>query len=629
MHSSDQGVRYLDGIRLNRCLCAGIERLISAQDLLNKINVFPVPDGDTGTNLAATADSIGVCIQQLDTRHAGKLLIKVADAALDGARGNSGAIFAQFFQGFADSCEEKQRLLPDDLVKGFQAGAKYARSAIAEPKPGTILTLIDEVAAKLTEYQQQNPNGGFIPLLMHTLERAKIVLADTQQQLEVLRRAGVVDAGAKGFLLLLEGIGNFLSHGSLRAVPVPRTEPGAPNALTGFESHDGDIDHRYCTECLIHGEHIDQRKLRERLSALGSSLIIAGTPRKTKIHIHVDEPAAVFNIAGSYGKLTGRKADDMRQQAHAVSAGNKRYAVITDSAADLPDSAMEEFDIHVVPLRVQFGNVSYLDKVGMTPQQFFEELKTNPELPRTSQPAPGDYRRMYDFLSSHFEHVFCISLMRDLSGTWQAAMNAAERARKPDSITVIDSQSVSLGQGLVALHAAECIAAGMARDEITKSVEAIRERTRGFGLVIDLSYAVRGGRVHPAAHFLARMFGIHPILQVSGNGKVTPSGFVFGGAGSLKRFIRYVTRQLDPGTRYRLAVAHANNEAAAIELHDRLLQLNPNIEDSFITEMGVALGAHVGPGAVGVAVQDYAPPRKNTGVQESSSCDGRPIAADL
>ena len=226
-----RGIRYLDGIRLNRCLCAGIESLLSGQDLLNKINVFPVPDGDTGTNLAATADSIGVCIQQLNTRHAGELLIEAADAALDGARGNSGAIMAQFFQGLADSCENKQRLLPSDLAEGFQAGAEYARSAIADPQPGTILTLIDSVAAELNEYHRQNPEEDYVPLLMHTLERANIALADTQQQLEALRRAGVVDAGAKGFLLLLEGIGNFLSHGSLRAVPVPRVDPGTTNAL--------------------------------------------------------------------------------------------------------------------------------------------------------------------------------------------------------------------------------------------------------------------------------------------------------------------------------------------------------------------------------------------------------------
>ena len=607
MHSAPQSISYLDGIRLNRCLCASFKRLISAQDQLNKINVFPVPDGDTGTNLAATADSIGACIQQLDTRHAGELLIHVADAALDGARGNSGAIIAQFFQGLADSCEHKPRLLPADFVEGFQAGADYARSAIADPKHGTILTLIDEVAAKLTEYHQQNPDRGFIYLLQHTLERARVALAETQQQLEVLRRAGVVDAGAKGFLLLIEGISNFLSRGSLREIPVPRTDPEAADALTGFESHDSDIDHRYCTECLIHGEHIDHRKLRERLSPLGSSLIIAGTPRKTKIHVHVDQPATVFEIAGSYGELTGSKADDMHQQAHVLSAGNRRYAVITDSAADLPDTAMEEFDIHVVPIRVQFGNASYLDKVGMTHQQFFEELKTNPELPKTSQPAPGDYRRMFDFLSSHFEHVFCISLTAKLSGAWQTAKNAADRAREPDAITLIDSRNASLGQGLITLHAAECITAGMPQAEITQSVEAIREKTRTFALITDLSYAVRGGRVHPAVHQLARLLGIHPILHASGNGKFSPSGFIFGGKGRLKRFIRHLSRQLDPDTQYRIGVAHADNKAAAIEVHDELLRLNTNIVDSYITDLGAALGTHVGPGAVGMAAQEYTP----------------------
>ena len=620
MQSRNPGIRYLDGIRLNRCLRAGIESIIDAQDRLNEINVFPVPDGDTGTNLAATADSIGACIAQLNTRHAGELLIRVADVALDGARGNSGAILAQFFQGLADSAEDKQRLYPADIFTGFTAGAEYARSAIAEPKPGTILTLVDTVAADLGRYHRDNPDGDFIPLLEHTLERARVALAETERQLDVLRRAHVVDAGAMGFVLLLEGIGNFLSEGSLRAVPVPRARAEATNALAGLDAPDGDLDFRYCTECLIHGGDIDQRKLRERLSAIGGSLVIAGSRRKTKIHIHVDEPAAVFAIAEGYGKLTGRKADDMRQQSHAVGTTDKRYAVITDSAADLPDDAMETYDIHIVPIRVQFGERSYLDKVGMTPQEFYRELQNNPVLPRTSQPAPGDYRRMYDFLGSHFEHVFCISLTSEISGTWQAAVNAAERARNPDAITVIDSHNVSLGQGLVTLHAAECITAGLARDDIAASTEAVRKRTRSYGLVTDLSDAVRGGRVHPAVHLLARALGIHPIIHASGNGEVAPGGFIFGGNKAIPRFIRHVTQRIDPAARYRLGVAHANNEPAATEIRARLLELNPNIGDSYLTEMGVALGVHTGPGAVAVALQALAdnPAARATGAPESA-----------
>ncbi len=610
MSTVEYGVRYLDGVRLNRCLCASIEWLISAQDELNKINVFPVPDGDTGTNLALTVDAIGVRIQQIDTRHVGELLIKAADAALDGARGNSGAIIAQFFQGLADSCQDKQRLHPKDLVKAFQAGAEYARSAIAKPQPGTILTLIDEVADDLAEYYRQNPDRDFVPLLEYALERAEVALANTQQQLEVLRRAGVVDAGAKGFLLLLEGIGNFLARGSLRAVPVPRADPGAVATLDGFETLEGDIEHRYCTECLIHGEQIDQRKLRERLSAIGSSLIVAGTPRKTKIHVHVDEPAMVFDIAGNYGELTGRKADDMRQQAHAVSAVNKRFAVITDSAADLPDFAMEEYDIHTVPLCVHFGNRRFLDKIELTADQFFQRLHDDPEPARTSQPTPGDYRRMYDYLSSHFGHIFCISLSRQISGTWQAAASAAERAQRPDAITVIDSQTAAVGQGLIALHAAECIAAGMDREEIVASIEAVRDRTRTFGLIDDLRYAVKGGRVSPVVHLLSRALRIHPILQASGDGRIVVRGFVFGGRGVMNRFVRYVTRRLDADTRYILGIAHAQNAAGAKQVHDRLLAANPNIKSSYITELGAAVGTHSGPGAIVAAVQDYTSARE-------------------
>lgn len=610
MQSVDVAVGYLDGIRLNRCLCASIDWLISAQDELNKINVFPVPDGDTGTNLALTVDSIGVRIQQLKTRHVGELLIKAADAALDGARGNSGAIVAQFFQGLADSCEDKQRLLPKDLVKGFQAGAEYARSAISKPKSGTILTLIDAVAKDLAEYHEKNPERDFVPMLNNAVDRAQVVLAGTQQQLEVLRRAGVVDAGAKGFLLLLEGIGNFLSQGSLRAVPVPRADPDAAATLTGFEAQEGDIEHRFCTECLVHGEQIDHRKLRERLSEIGSSMIVAGTPRKTKIHIHVDEPSAVFHIAGEFGELTGRKADDMRQQAHAVSAVNKRFAVITDTAADLPDFAMEEYDIHTVPLRIHFGNQRYLDKIDFTPTQFFQEMHTNPEPAQTSQPTPGDYRRMYDYLASHFNHVFCISLSQKVSGTWQAAASAAERAQRPDAITVIDSKTAAVGQGLIALHAAECIAAGMDREEIVASIEAAKDHTQTCALVTDLSYAVKGGRVPPWAYRLSRLLRIHPILHATGDGRVVPGGFVFGGAGTIERFIRYVMKRMNVNENYVLAVAHAQYEDAARQVHDRLRELNPNIKSSYITELGAAVGTHSGPGAVAVAIRCCRPAKK-------------------
>ena len=139
------------------------------------------------------------------------------------------------------------------------------------------------------------------------------------------------------------------------------------------------------------------------MSELGDSLVLAGTKRKAKIHIHVDDPDAVFDVARAFGELSAEKADDMHRQQHSMQAAARRFAVITDSAADIPDDAMERLDIHMVPCRIQFGNRGYLDKVSISSDEFYAELASNSEHPTTSQPAPGDFRRQFQFLASHFE----------------------------------------------------------------------------------------------------------------------------------------------------------------------------------------------------------------------------------
>ncbi|MCP5118325.1 MAG: DegV family EDD domain-containing protein, partial [bacterium] len=164
-----------------------------------------------------------------------------------------------------------------------------------------------------------------------------------------------------------------------------------------------------------------------RLAVLGDSLVLAGTKSKAKIHIHVNAPESVFDLAREYGELSGLKADDMHRQQHSTHADDVRFAVITDSAADIPDEDLERLDIHMVPCRVQFGERGYLDKVSITPQEFFEELERNPLPPTTSQPSPGDFRRHYQFLASHFPHVISVNLTPTVSGTLQAARSAASR----------------------------------------------------------------------------------------------------------------------------------------------------------------------------------------------------------
>ena len=604
-------IRYLDGNRLKRSVFAGFERIVAEQEPLNQINVFPVPDGDTGTNLALTVAAITDALHQFDSRHVGELLTRVADAALDGARGNSGAIFAQFFQGLADALGDREKIDVTEFAAALKAADEYARTALSSPKEGTIITVIGAYAEAIRDCIETDGAGDFATILHTGLEAAQKSLQATTDQLEELRRAGVVDAGARGFVVMLEGIEAFLQQGSLTSATEPSKLSVANLSTPNAAQWSGTVDYRYCTECVLNGQNIDLRKLRESLAELGSSLVVAGSQNKIKIHIHVDEPSTVFDVASNFGTVSDQKADDILQQAETMRLAAKRIAIVTDSAADMPDSAIHDLDIHIVSLRISFGSETHLDKVGLTPEQFFRELVSNPERARTSQPAPGDFRRMYDYLGSHFQHVISISLTKKVSGTWQAAVTAAHRAQRSDRITVVDSRNVSLGQGLIAMHAAECVRAGYPLDDVLASVGEIAAQTRTYGLVTDLSYAVRGGRIRPSIKWLADRLRLTPILSNSVDGTIGVRNFMAGRRDLLRRFARHVARRAQRGKMYRVAIGHANCRDDADRLREELLDKLPGIEASYVTELGSALGVHAGPGALVVSLQEYRPLSSN------------------
>ncbi len=600
-------IAYLDGMRLTRALRAGIARLLDGQEHLNSINVFPVADSDTGTNMALTMQSVLVALDAHDDRHAGRTLTTVADAALDGARGNSGAILAQFFQGLSDASVDLPRLAPADFGDAVEHGARAAREALAEPRDGTVLSVLADFANEVSQRARDGVHD-FRMLLTGGLERARASLADTPNRLEVLRRANVVDAGGEGFVMLLAGIDRFLHSGSLREPVAPMPRGLAEHAVeTGVDAVSAD-GHRWCTECMIHGDDIDRRRLRETLTAMGSSLVLAGTRNRCKVHIHVDSPDAVFRAAADFGAVSGEKADDMhRQHGTARHDAARRVAVITDSAADMPEDMIESLDVHLVPVRVNFGERSFLDKVSINNREFFEELARNPVHPTTSQPAPGDFRRLYEFLASHYAHVVSINLTAKVSGTWQAARCAAERVSTPERVHVVDCRNVSLGQGLIAMHAARCAQDGMDVDEVLAEVEHVIPRTHTFGLVRDLSYAVRGGRVPRSRKLVADLLRITPVLACTPDGRVTANGVILGRRHAVRKLVDFVLRRIDPARAWRVAVGHAADPDSAAWLADAFRERLPRIDALYQTDIGSAFGVHGGPGTLVVALQEATP----------------------
>lgn len=586
------------GPALRRALIAGARRVISQREMLNKINVFPVPDGDTGSNLAFTLGGVLTGALSRRTQGAGDLLRRVGEDAVDGARGNSGAILAQFFTGVAEATGPVRALAPEALARAVRAGADSARQALSEPREGTILSVISAFAEAL----DQRSAGELGPWFRRALEQSRRALANTPNQLPVLARAGVVDAGGQAFVDLLEGIDQFISSGAVDAVGVADEQPAdLEAALAHVELAEGDPDHRWCSECLLVGEDLDKPALRAAMGGLGAScVVIAGSQSRLRLHAHVADPSAMFETAARFGRVEGAKADDMHAQAR-TAAGTVAVAVITDSAADLPADQMQRLNIHMVPARVNFGDQDYLDKVGLSTTEFYRKLRTERVLPRTSQPPPGDFRRQFEFLLSHHPQLVYVGLSRAVSGTLQSAETAAQRGHF-ERTHVFDTGNASGGEGLLALRAGEMAAAGADVPAILAELARLKPLTLTWAIARDISHAVRGGRLPSWAKPVVEWLRLTPIAKVNPAGRLGMAGGLLGKAHVPERFARYVARRVDRDRRWRLVVGHcdalADGEALLAALRAQL-----QVPEGWLVETGSAIGAHAGPGALVVSLQ--------------------------
>jgi dihydroxyacetone kinase-like predicted kinase len=266
------GPAGLPGETLATALRSGIHRVIQEQEFLNRINVFPVADGDTGTNLSLSLGSALETIRANETRPLSILLAVLADVLLDSARGNSGAIVAQFFQGMSDSAENLGQFTTHTFTGAVSLGSEYAHDALADPCEGTILSVIAVFATSLREQTTDNHEIGFAELLRQAVASAQTALGRTTEQLEELRKAGVVDAGAKGFVTLIEGMTAYIVDGKMTEKP-DLAVSGDEASVFETAGESAEVRFRFCTECIITGDDIDRRKLRERLSELGDSLV--------------------------------------------------------------------------------------------------------------------------------------------------------------------------------------------------------------------------------------------------------------------------------------------------------------------------------------------------------------------
>ena len=315
MTDSASPVTSLDGPQLRAMFAAATQWLEANSEQVNAVNVFPVPDGDTGTNMLLTMRSTMSAAEECQDEGAGAMLAAMSHGALMGARGNSGVILSQIVSGIASAVDGAERLDSSLLAAGLEDASAAAYKAVTKPSEGTILTVIREVS----EAVRQSSNGGSPDVsesLATAVEMAKQSVERTPTLLPVLAEAGVVDAGGLGLQVLLEGM---LRHLRGETLDSPIGGQGAIEAqwlsMTEERHASGESTYGYCTEVLIGGDRLKVEDVRPKIEALGDSVLVVGEPTLLRVHVHTDDPGAVLSLGTEVGSLRQVKVDNIGEQA--------------------------------------------------------------------------------------------------------------------------------------------------------------------------------------------------------------------------------------------------------------------------------------------------------------------------
>ena len=294
----------LDAIR--PLVRAALQNLEAHRQRIDDLNVYPVPDGDTGTNLTLTLRSVVEALDDSEAEGSAAVARVLSRAALMGARGNSGVIFSQIVRGFVDVLGQTEELGSKELARAFRGASDAAYRAVKRPVEGTMLTVIREMA----EEAEKRENRKLAPdeLLAAVLRQGEDALARTPEMLDVLRDAGVVDAGGAGLVEIVRGIALAAAGEALPEAEV------AGAALSHDAIHQELSQFRYCTVFVVEGEELDQAALESTLEPMGDSLLVVGDDSALKVHLHTDDPGAALTAAVAMGTVEGIEIANMHHQ---------------------------------------------------------------------------------------------------------------------------------------------------------------------------------------------------------------------------------------------------------------------------------------------------------------------------
>lgn len=580
---------------------SGAKEVMNHKNALNSINVFPVADGDTGNNLFSMMNNIvqeAIYQPEFDDNFE-DAFETIANAALMGARGNSGIIFAQYLNGISVNMAGAGVLSMDRFIGAHHTGVDYAYKAIENPVEGTMITVMRVFDEALKKYKDHTKD--FVELLEHAYRDLEKALKETTNQLQVLKKASVVDSGAKGFTLFVQGFIHFLK-GDLEEFIFSGEEEllDISEAAEAAHVHE-EIKFRYCTEALIQGDNLEAQYIREILHGLGDSLIVAVNRKKARIHLHTDRPYEVMERLQSFSKILFQKADDMVRQNEVLSSRRSKIALVTDSIADLPQEMMDAFQVHMIPIHLLVEETNYLDKLTIRNGQALEFSKHSHTFPTTSQPDVKSVENLFATLKQHYESIIAVTVSKTLSGTYNVVQQAAAKFTESGyPITVIDSKQNSGAEGLLVMKCAQDIMAGKTYVEIVERVQAIVPNSKILVKIKNIDNMIRSGRLSIRMGKVAKWVNLKPVITLDQNGKGSIERVAFSDQGATNKTIAHVRKVMKSKNITEYAIVHINDLKEALQyaaLFEKIIGKKP----AYITETSSVIAVGAGQSAVAIA----------------------------
>jgi DegV family protein with EDD domain len=575
--------------------CKNVE---SRKEEINKINVFPVPDQDTGNNLAKTLGGIREAIENKEFKNLGELAGAVLDGALTTAQGNAGVIYTGFLSGFLSVLGDQ----PADALKlasAFEKGEERAIQSIQNPKQGTILDVIGAVARTFKEEVGQEKD--IMKIFKKSAENAREALLATREKMEIFRRANVVDAGGLGFLIILE---SYLDALGVSIGPAFSFEEKPSEKVKRFIQK---LSYRYEVVCLLRGSRDQERAIREKLKGLGNCLDIVQARDKIKIHIHTDYPDDVKNILVGTGQVQDIRIEDMAKEVAGEESVRKvAIGLVVEDVADLPQKVLERYQIATVPLIMDWPEGKDLPGENVFQKMREAEKRGVNPFPKTSQAIPRSYTDAFRKQLENFEKVFCLTLTSKVSGCYNSAKQAEAYISKSSRIFVMDSLNASSGHALLALRAMELIQEQREIDDVMEEVKKLIPKTHTYIIFEDPKWVEAGGRVSKGqANWIRRMkkVGLFPITTIK-DGKVVKGGIVHAkdmAEALYKRIARETDSERRKGRKIRVIISHADNPEAAENLRQLLKGIKAEVP--FMSLASPVICCHTGPGTILVAWQ--------------------------